>query len=357
MRRKVTRKLKQFPITISEILKDPTIGEGKSKSIYVPPIKDDVAVIISFFNPSNYRRPLKNLIYVMHTLKEQDIPCYVIECVFPRRKPQVPDADIVVHSETPMFYKEQLFNIMEKKVPEKYTKLVFMDGDIIFEAPDWVDKVSEALNNHEIIMPFEDACWLYPDNIAVRSKKKSLAWAIANKVEFKMFNAYHPGFAWAMRRDFFREIGGFFDKKFLGGGDVAMAATVVPGVTQKALSNIYGQRAVADSYLEYYKRVRAQDPKLGYLKFDAYHLFHGLTSGRRYSSRYNKIQHILKRGFESFTKLNEDGLYEFTDPELIEYAKNYFANRNEDISLTDAMKPSFSSTTPSRKDDQDPNQN
>jgi hypothetical protein len=256
-----------------------------------------------------------------------------------------------------MFYKEQLFNIMEKKVPEKYTKLVFMDGDIIFEAPDWVDKVSESLNYHEIIMPFEDACWLYPDNISIRSKKKNLAWAIINKVNFKTLYNYHPGFAWAMRRDFFKAIGGFFDKKFLGAGDVAMGASLVPGVSQKALSTFTGQRAVADSYLEYYKRVSAQDPKLGYLKFDAYHLFHGLKTGRQYSTRYSKIQHILKRGFESFTKVNEDGLYEFTDPELIEYAKKYFTQRNEDISLTDAMKPSFVPSTNLKEDNPDPNEN
>jgi hypothetical protein len=333
------RSRKEYPISLDDILKDPTIGEGKSKSIYVPPTTDDVAVLICFFNPINFKRPLKNLLYVRHILREQGIPCYVIECVFTGRKSQIPEADVIVHSATPMFYKEQLFNRLEKHVPEHFTKLVFIDNDIVFEAPDWVDQVSFALENHDVIMPYETACWLTPDNISIAARKKNLAWALKNHVPFRSLYTYHPGFAWAMRRDFFRSIGGFFDKKFLGAGDVAFGATFIPGITEKALSTFTGQSAVVDSYLGYYKIVQARKPRLGYLGFDAYHLFHGLRTKRGYMTRYAKIPHILKRGFEAFTIINEDGLYEFTDPELIEHAIQYFAARDEDIAITKALPP------------------
>jgi hypothetical protein len=320
------------------VLRDPGIGEGKSKSLYVPPIATDTAVIMAFFNPANYKRPLKNIIYVMHTLTSQDIPCYVIECVFPHRRPQVPGASMVVHSKTPMFYKEQLFNLMEKEVPPQYTKLVFMDGDVIFEAPDWIDQVSRSLEDHDIIMPFENACWLYPDNITVRSFKKSLAWALTNEIEFHNFHQYHPGFAWAMRRDFFNKIGGFFDKKFLGGGDVSIGAVVLPGVTEEAIRASAEQASVVEPFFAYYKRVKALEPRIGYLPFDVYHLFHGLKHERKYSTRYPRVKKLLQGDFESFTKMNPDGLYEFTDPQIAAYAVEYFKGRNEDIPIDEALK-------------------
>ena len=178
------------------------LGEGRSTSIYIEPESKDTAVMISFFNPANFRRSVNNLCYIMKIMKEKKIPCYVAECIFDNAKPEIPGADIVLHSNSYMFYKEQLFNQLEKIIPEKYTKLVALDGDIMFDAPDWLDQISVSLDTNDIIQPYLKACWLTPDNKRVQSWKYGQAYAILKGIEITKQNlhAYHPGFGWAFRR-------------------------------------------------------------------------------------------------------------------------------------------------------------
>ena len=118
------------------------LGEGRSKSIYIEPTVNDTAVLIAFYNPARFRRILNNVLYIMKILKEKNIPCFVAECVFNGAAPQIQDATLVLHSNSYMFYKEQLLNKLEPHVPEQYTKVVALDGDIMFDTPDWIDQIS-----------------------------------------------------------------------------------------------------------------------------------------------------------------------------------------------------------------------
>jgi hypothetical protein len=132
-------------------------------------------------------------------------------------------------------------------------------------------------------------------------------------------------------------MGGFFDKKFLGGGDTSIGAAILPGVTEDAIRASAEQASVVEPFLEYYRRMKALNPRIGYLPFDAYHLFHGLQRDRGYSSRYPRIQKLLQGDFNSFTTVNQDGLYEFTVPEITKYVTEYFRGRNEDIPISKAL--------------------
>lgn len=128
-------------------------------------------MLIAFFNPARFKRILKNALYIISVLKEAKIPYFVVECTFHKARPQIPGADLVLNSDSYMFYKEQLLNKLEPRVPEKYTKLVFLDADVLLDTPDWIDQISESLNSHDILQPFSQSCWLTPDNTRIRSKK------------------------------------------------------------------------------------------------------------------------------------------------------------------------------------------
>ena len=272
-------------VRASDLWRDGSVGRGRSKSIYIEPNAKDTAVLIAFFNPVPFKRPLKNLLYVMKTLKDENIPHFVAECVFFDREPEVPGANLVVRSNSLMFYKENLLNLLEKTVPAQYTKLVLMDGDIIFGAPDWVDQISKKLDVADIIQPYSEACWLFPDNTRIRCKKPSYAYAISSKSinDNTPPNKYHPGFAWAMKRSIFKSIGGLYDKAIAGNGDIMFAFSLLNGISSAYIARY--APCMLDTWNEYNKRMQALHPVVGYINIDAYHLFHGLGKNRQYNIR------------------------------------------------------------------------
>jgi len=320
------------------------VGEGRSKPIYIEPTVHDTAVLIPFYNPARYKRILKNALYVISTLKEKNIPVFVAECVFHKYKPQIPNATLVLKSDSYMFYKEQLLNKLVPHVPKKYTKLIFLDADIIFDTPDWVDTTSAALNKFDIIQPYSESCWLTPDNTRIRSKKNSYAYAIVTKKDISNSTThdYHPGFAWAMKRDVFVKIGGFFEKSIIGGGDVTFVLNLFPfHVTDefffKASQSGFG-KYIIDAWREYNDAFKKVNPTLGYLSNKALHLFHGVKEDRQYISRYKNIADAMKGTWDDEVTTNSDGLFEFKRPEMNSILLSYFKGRNEDISVQEANK-------------------
>jgi len=318
------------------------LGEGRSKPIYLEPTVHDTAVLIAFYNPARYKRILKNALYVISVLKEKNIPFFVAECVFHKYKSQIPNATLVLQSDSYMFYKEQLLNKLVPHVPKKYTKLIFLDADIIFDAPDWIDTTSAALDKFDIMQPFSESCWLTPDNTRIRSKKSSYAFAIVTKKDItnKTIHDYHPGFAWAMKRDIFLKIGGFFEKSIIGGGDVAFVLNLFPfHVTDELFFNAIHSgfgKYIIDAWRQYNDAFKKVNPTLGYLTNKALHLFHGVKENRQYVSRYRSIGTAIKGTWEDEVTTNSDGLFEFKRPEMNSILLSYFKGRNEDISIEEA---------------------
>jgi len=322
---------------VTDLWKDGSLGEGRSKPIYIPPQTTDTAVLIPFFNPAPFKRPLKNLLYILKCMRDKDIPCFVAECVFFDRRPEVPGADILVRSNSVMFYKEQLINKLEAIVPEQYTKLVIIDSDVIFGSPDWLDQISNKLETVEVVQPFSTACWLYPDNTRIRAKKPSYGYALAHNLPKDPPNAYHPGFAWAIRRELFRSIGGFYDKAIAGNGDIMFVFSLMDNIHPLYLARY--SPCTLDTWNSYNDKVRAIKPSVSYLTMDIYHLFHGLRRNRQYASRHDILNDALKEGWDTVITTNEDGLYDFKDKLFSDSLLKYFRDRDEDVPLDVAMLP------------------
>jgi hypothetical protein len=319
------------------------IGEGRSKAIYIEPTVDDTAVLLCFFNPARFKRILDNALYIISVFNHYSIPYYCIECVFNEQTPQIPNATVVVRSNSYMFYKELLLNMLEPRVPEKYTKLACIDADVLFDSPVWLDQISKSLNKYDIVQPFSEACWLTPDNTRISSTKLSYGFALVKHrpLTMKSFHQYHPGFAWAFKRDVFRKLGGFYSKSVIGGGDIALILSMFPTpVSDQEFINAnhkgkFGEFLV-DSWREYYTNFKRVNPKVGCLPIKLFHLFHGVTKDRRYTERYHAISKALTGSWDQEITVNKDGLYEFVHPEINEVLYTYFNDRNEDIPLREA---------------------
>lgn len=102
------------------------------------------------------------------------------------------------------------------KIPEQFTKIAFIDADIRFADPLWLDKVSEALEKHSVIQPMD---YSYRDitnkrvssySISVDNFRPSVAKGICNKEQMDI-SKHYPGFSVCIRRDFLRKIGGFLN--------------------------------------------------------------------------------------------------------------------------------------------------
>jgi hypothetical protein len=319
---------------------DTELGEGRSKSIYITPTCKDTVVLLAFYNPVGFKRIYDNMMYIINVLKEKNIPYFIAECVFDKRKPQIPGADLVVRSNSYMFYKEQLLNNLEKLVPEKYTKLILMDGDIIFDSPDWVDQISMSLDVNDVIQPFDKACWLMPGNKIIRSWKYSYAYALTRKIpiDYQNIHMYHPGFAWAFKRSTFRSLGGLYANAIIGGGDMLFTFNFfVDAIPEYWYKDAMVTTVPIQAWPEYHANFVKVAPKIGIVNVRALHLFHGLSLNRQYRTRYQKFSQYLTKNWDDYIIMNKDNLTEFKDPKLQHMLLPYFKERNEDIPLQEAI--------------------
>ena len=95
---------------------------------YTVPVKDDLAIGIVFFNSTKSKRLLMNYLYNIEKLKLANIPVYTLEMYIDT--PEIKDA-FHYKTEFILFQKERLCYLLEKHIPKKYTKILFMDSDIL----------------------------------------------------------------------------------------------------------------------------------------------------------------------------------------------------------------------------------
>ena len=282
----------------------------------------DMAIGLVLFNPVRTKRIIMNYLYTVNEFKRHRFPVFTLELCFGNSSPEISDS-FVVRGNSHMFHKEKLCRILETKIPEVYTKIVFIDADILFDSSDWYKRTSDLLETHDAVHPFETCKWLdltYTKVLFAREtimKMKTPYWSWE----------YHPGFAWAFRREWYRKVG-FYDLVIQGSGD-----TWSVGAWLKRTKNdgfIVVSPTFEKSYSEYCKH---PPPRVTYLpRVSIFHMYHGSRNNRQYGSRDflipkdPDIQNVLYE--------NQDGVFEWRSPlewngKYIEYFKGRF---DDDVS-------------------------
>lgn len=286
---------------------------------YRSPARDDTAVLLCHFSPAGFRRPAENARRVISDMRDAGIPAYAIELVHPGRKGDLTNPEMRVSSESFMFHKENLLNILLSQLPDRYSKVVFLDADVRFSDRDWLDRTSAALDSCDIIQPMEWCFWSSTRN------KMSAAEQISRGGRLNM-GSVHPGFATAARRDWLDRSGGLYDLAVVGNGDAclwnAVASCMGLGFED---SSIAAYSSKYKGLKEYSERVAATRPRVGSLKgCFAGHLPHGTADKRGYAERHS----ILERDIS--VRRNEQGVYEWNDARNNEPMLAYFRSRDED---------------------------
>lgn len=262
-----------------------------------------------------------NYLYVAEKLKMAGIPFYTLEMYKEGQEPELYDA---FHYKTDfiLFQKERLCHLLEKHIPASYSKLLFMDSDLLFQNANWYNDLSEKLDSFEVVQPFSKGVWLdITYRHVVKERMPILFYNKLGKLSMEGgIGGYHPGFAWAFQRNWFRRVG-FFQHSILGDGDT-LSSTVwldYPGFQYKP----FVQNAI-----DAFRTSMGPKPSVCFLKGHLYHLWHGDASKRQYSSRREIFKKV--KDVRDIVRVASNGLFELKDDSLKPKIARYFKNRDDD---------------------------
>ena len=294
--------------------------------------KQDMAICLVVFNPSKTKRILMNYFYAKNQFDLQKLPVFTIELVYEGQTPEIPDA-FHVHSNSIMFHKENLYRILETKIPKKYKKLAFLDCDVIFSDPRWYSKTSALLDEYDVVQPFENAHWMDLTYTQIELSRPSVVEMKSHTWDFK----YHPGFAWCMTREWYN-YSGFFDYAVSGSGDTLSSAA---WLKKKFPANF--QSLPKSLKHQYSKLSNKSCPKITYLKdTDIFHLYHGSRDNRQYSVRHKFLD--INHPIEELLSPNYEGVFQWNHPEKWNpIFLDYFEKRQDDSLSIDLVTVSLTS--------------
>jgi hypothetical protein len=285
---------------------------------YAQPTSTDMAVIIVYYNYVNSLRILQNLLFVKQKLESANIPLFIAEIAYDGMPFSFPDSPNIFHFRTNsyLFYKENGAAIVTQQLPDTYTKICLMDGDICFDDPAWYNRLSKQLDTYDLCQGFSNAVFL----------DVTLAKIIKEKIHFADGDG-HSGFVWAYKRAYAHQLLPEF--ALVGSGDTTLATCSNP--------NLIYQYSYGSDVDAYKKQIPYQLKRSYVQDCTAYHLYHGSLDNRQYKDRHtylltalqshglHKLSDVLQRG--------PSGLYEFKSEYHDEFNGimiAYFQNRNDD---------------------------
>jgi hypothetical protein len=287
---------------------------------YESPVKKDLAVGLVYFNAAKSKRLLMNYLYAVEKLKIAGIPNYTIEMY--EESPELSSATLYVKTEFTLFQKERLCYLLEKNIPKSFTKLLFMDCDLIFENMNWYNDLSEKLDSSNIVQPFSKGIWL--DITYKNIVKERIPISFFQKLgKIPMeggIGGYHPGFAWGFQRAWYNKIG-FFQHAILGDGD-SISSTVWLDYKD------FKYRDFVRPALEDYRKKITEQPTVCFLNGAVYHLWHGDATKRQYSKRREIFKSV--KDVRTILRVAENGLFELKNDSLKSKIRKYFKNRDDD---------------------------
>lgn len=297
--------------------------------------KDDIAAVTCFFNPAGFKTNLLNFRQFKTYMKEIGCPLYSVELAFGDRPFELEPDEFTwqIRTNDVLWHKERLINLMEKRVPARYTKIIWTDSDLYWpDDPDWYQQTSLALNWAKIVQPFSDARYLTEER-AIEFIKRGTVWAKkAGKNAFDFYQ-YHPGFVWAAQREFFTKFG-LYDRQVVGSGDSLMALALLgqPRAVLEKYAHVSDTcpHVLAD-FLEWATPVSQWvGGEITYIDTVVEHRWHGKLSDRKYHERLAYVKKLLPA---RDLVPNADGVFCW-GPQVPEDVRNkiasYFAVRQED---------------------------
>lgn len=295
--------------------------------------------ITSYFNPMRYRRRLANY----RTFRARlDVPLVAVELAYGDGfELGAGDAEILIQlrGRDVMWQKERLLNLALAALPAHCSKVVWVDCDVLFAAPDWSRRLDALLDRHAVVQAFRRVChvaadWsagaaspLFTQTAVLALVADAGSEALASRVPSGPGSS-NKGMVWAARRSLLAEHG-LYDASIIGGGDLAFVAALC-GRFDVAMRVMNDRQS--EHYLHWARRWHgAVSGPPGVLDALLLHLWHGDVGDRRYRERHESLRPY---DFDPATDiaLDDEGAWRWNSdkPGLHEYVRCYFASRRED---------------------------
>lgn len=305
-------------------------------------MSNQLYVITSVFNPFKYKSRYDLYNKFKKYVKDSGAILYTAELVFEGQDFMVTSPDdptnLQLRTKDPIWYKENLLNILMTRLPADWKYVAWIDADICFYRPDWVEQTVDELNRTPIVQLFthaEDLDKKYESfntfiGFNYAWKNKYFTNSELTKAHEGIKGDGHPGYAWAATREAIDQLGGLIDYSIIGSADTHMAYSFIGKVEKTFYAGM--TQNYKDMIFEYQRRAQQYiHGNVGFLKTTLVHYWHGSKKARGYDTRWK----ILKDNkFDPFLDLrrNSQGLYILTDakPNLKNGIIDYFSKRAED---------------------------
>lgn len=352
---------------------EPALPEGAGLPNHRRPIRDlpavlDVVAVVA--NPCRYRSRYDLFRAFKRHVRAAGARLTVVELAQGDRPHEVTrpgePRHLQLRTGSELWHKENLVNLGVQRLPADWGYVAWVDADVSFARPDWVQETLQQLQHHPIVQMFSHAIDLGPDHAPAAwfygAGVKPASWAYCHRRGLPPANTdlkqqlergrmdvaggpggygradaateegpgyyWHPGFAWAARRATWDALGGLIDFSILGAADHLMASALtgepsLPGWLAEGY-----RRAVLEWKARADRHVRGD---LGYVEGLLLHHWHGPKSKRGYRDRWRIFR---DHGFDPALDLKRDwqGLWQLTErsPGLRDALRGYFRQRDED---------------------------
>jgi hypothetical protein len=275
-----------------------------------------------------------------HTVELQfgDRPCEVTEPTLSNH--------VQLQSFEELWHKEAMINIGIAALPDDWEYVAWIDADVSFAHPNWAVETLHQLQHHMLVQLFSHAVDLGPHHEVLQSNAGFAYMYHQNGCNPPQGHGYtpaygdpkrnifwHPGFAWAARREAIDYLGQLIDFAILGSADHHMAMALI-GQADRSIHK-GTTRAYRDQIMDWQDRAERHIQRdIGYVDGALWHYWHGKKADRRYVDRWRIL---TENQFNPVTDLKRDWQYlwqlRVENPRQIrlrDAIRAYFRARSED---------------------------
>jgi hypothetical protein len=302
---------------------------------------DKLHVVSVISNPCRYKARYELYKkFEAYVAKSDDCVLHTVEASFGERPHEISAADhpayVQVNTSSEIWHKENLLNIGISRLPSDWKYVAWIDADVTFARPDWALEAVHQLQHFPVVQMFSQVMDLGPDHTSI-STRPGFGFGYVHGLPLHPSGQYakswHPGFAWAARREFINAVGGLFDTAILGAGDYHMATAMI-GHVERSMPNGLTQQ-YKDSLLSWQTRAEKYGQhNLGYVDGLLLHYFHGIKAHRKYQDRWHVL---VDEQYNPQTDIKKDsqGVWQLVvenerQERLRDKIRLYFRERQED---------------------------
>lgn len=302
----------------------------------IPPWQRELAAVCCYFNPCRYRARLHNYHAFRAGIVKTGIRLLTVELAIGLQDWELGDIPDVlrVRAQDVLWHKERLLNLgIAQLIREGFTKIAWLDADILFHDPAWPAKLSASLDRCVLSQAFALATRRRLRHDEPTTKPGTLHFLHRTG----QLNRELTGLAWGARAELL-SAHPLYDACIVGGGDRANCFAACYSQNNANAEAFFD--SICESFLmtpaqkEHYRRWATPfgafvDGRIGFIDSRVEALYHGEHAARFYTTR-----HKLLIDFDPFQDIayNADGCWRWASakPHLHQRLYDYFLLRNED---------------------------